>query len=62
MAEDLTKFRAVQFRFIFEGYTNSLLEKLAVIWGMDIWFSDLPLCKTIILANIIMWFLLWRYS
>jgi len=31
------------------------------LWGMDIWINNVPVMKTIIIANIVVWLLLfWR--
>ncbi len=29
------------------------------LWGFDIWFSGVPMAKTIVLANLVMWALMW---
>ncbi len=33
-----------------------------LIKGFDIWIGPIPLLKTIIITNLIMWILLWAFS
>ena len=48
------KFRAVEFNW---SKTVENFGLLHVLWGLDIWYGHLPLCKTILLINIIIWLL-----
>ena len=32
------------------------------LWGFDIWFGWVPTGKLIVLANLVMWALMWRFG
>ena len=48
------KFRAVEFNW---SKTVEEFGLLHVLWGLDIWYGNIPLCKTILLINILIWLL-----
>lgn len=57
MENNLGTYRAVQFYF-HKNHTANWKEVIKTLWGFDIWFGDFPMLKLIILANIIVWLLL----
>jgi hypothetical protein len=52
-------FRALQLNLVFRVRDLAWRDQLRYAWGFDIWLDRVPVCKTILLANIIMWVLLW---
>jgi len=47
--------RAIQFVIPWSNKGMTPRRWLKYAWGMDIWFGDLPFCKTILLVNVLIW-------
>lgn len=45
-------FRAIQINIPIQQLKAHPIEYL---WGMDIWFWQIPFCKTLLLLNILVW-------
>jgi len=39
-------------------YPTTAKDCFWLLWGTDIWFGCIPFCKTIMLANLVMWAIL----
>ena len=45
--------------FLIEAFERSLAFKLGYyLWGADIWFGRVPMVKSMILANVVVWVML----
>lgn len=51
------KYRAVDISFSADVWDK--LSHWQVIWGTDIWINNIPTLKMMILANIIIWIIMW---
>ncbi len=52
------KYRAIQLELKRES-GSPMLDWFRYAWGLDIWFHNLPLCKTMLLVNLIVWVVLY---
>lgn len=55
----ITRYRAIQI----SGWSLKqfgLRNRMKFWWGQDIWFGNVPFCKVLLLANIIVWILVTR--
>ena len=54
----ISKFRAVELisTEVTKGHNWKTVSK--ILWGMDIWINNIPVVKVLILANVIVWLLL----
>jgi len=59
MTSEMGKFRAIQFNFRKDN-TVGWKETIKILWGFDIWMGNTPIVKVLILANVIVWLILFR--
>jgi hypothetical protein len=53
----MRKYRAIQIKYAIWKATP--IEIIKFIWGADIWLGNIPFMKSLILANIIVWAIMW---
>ena len=54
----MTSFKAVEIKFASDGK----IPWWKIIWGMDIFIQGVPMLKSIVISNIIIWVILfWKY-
>jgi len=54
---EISSYRAIQIRFD-RGFVETVGWRKA-IWGLDIWMNNVPILKSLIAANILVWIILW---
>jgi len=54
----MNKFRAIDIRVPAEAWKK--IGWLRGLWGLDIWINDVPVVKALVVANIVIWMLMWR--
>ena len=54
---DPVQFRAIQITFDFEPIIREI-GWMKTIWGYDIFLNKVPLLKSLVLANVIMWLIM----
>jgi hypothetical protein len=48
--------RAIEFKF--SSCPNTIIQWFNFLWGWDIWYEHLPVVKSLILINILVWLLI----
>jgi hypothetical protein len=52
------KYKAVHINFKWHGLWSWKAKLGYILWGADLWVGFIPVCKSIVLFNIIVWVLL----
>ena len=55
---DFTKWRVMELTLTVKQWRPSLIEWLWIAWGFDIFICNVPLFKSLVAANVIVWLIL----